>query len=123
MDKIILKNMTFYGYHGVFEEEKRSGQTFIIDAVLYADLSEAGKTDALDRTIDYGAAYHLIRKIVEDERFDLIEALAHRAAMALLSRFEKIERVALTVKKPSAPIDGAFDYMAVKIERSRDDMI
>jgi dihydroneopterin aldolase len=82
--------MAFYGYHGVFEEEKRSGQTFILDAVLYADLREAGKTDALDSTIDYGSAYQAIREIVEGKRFDLIEALAHNVAMALLSRFGKI---------------------------------
>ncbi len=39
MDKILMKNMSFYGYHGVMAEEKVLGQKFFIDVVLEVNLN------------------------------------------------------------------------------------
>ena len=49
MDKIILSNLGFYGYHGVLEAEKVLGQKFFIDMELFLDTKEAGKTDDLNK--------------------------------------------------------------------------
>ena len=55
MDKIIMKNMVFYGYHGVLEEEKKLGQKFFIDAILFLPLKKAGETDNLNFSVNYGS--------------------------------------------------------------------
>ena len=49
MDKIILSNLGFYAYHGVLEAEKVLGQKFFIDAELFLDTKEAGRTDDLTK--------------------------------------------------------------------------
>jgi dihydroneopterin aldolase len=119
MDKIILKNMAFYGSHGVLEEEKKLGQRFFVDATLYLDLSQAGQTDDLNKTAHYGWVYETIKFQVEKMRYDLIEALAEHICDAVLKEFQIIERINLQVRKPQAPVVGIFEYMAVEIERER----
>lgn len=122
MDKIILSNMSFYAFHGVLEEEKKLGQRFYVDAVLSAELKKAGKTDNVYDTLHYGQVYEEIKKIVEGENYNLIEALAHNICMKLLERFPLLQEIQLTVKKPSAPVQGIFDYVAASITRTREDL-
>lgn len=119
MDKIIMKNLAFYGYHGVMEEEKTLGQKFFIDIELHAELSKAGKSDDVEDTIHYGEVYEVIKNRVEEWRFKLIEALAENIAQAVLDKFLSVQEIHVTVRKPEAPVPGLFDYVGVEIRRSR----
>lgn len=119
MDKICLKGMTFYGCHGVMAEEQRLGQRFIIDAELYLPLAEAGRTDGLEDTVNYADVYGLVRRIAEEERYALIEKLAGEIGRRVLAAFPKVERIAVTVHKPSAPVPGIFDDLSVTVETLR----
>ncbi|KDR94419.1 dihydroneopterin aldolase [Peptoclostridium litorale DSM 5388] len=119
MDEILLKGMTFYGYHGALEEENRLGQRFIIDAKLGLSLQKAGETDQLEHTVSYADVFENIRNICEGERYSLIEALAHRIAQCILDNFNIVQKVQISVKKPQAPISGMFDYMQVSVRRVR----
>ena len=117
MDQIIIENMEVFGYHGVFEEEAFLGQKFIISAHLYLDTRPAGKTDDLTKSLDYGEVCQFIKKLVETERYMLIERLAEEIASQLLLTFEQLQRVGITVKKPWAPVRIPLDTVAVQIER------
>lgn len=120
MDKIILKGLLFYAYHGLKEEEKKLGQRFIVDLELYLDLSAAGKSDNLNETIDYGAVYRVVAKIVAgDKKYNLIESLAEDIAVNLFKHFLFLEELVVSVKKPEAPIAAPLDYVAVEIRRRR----
>lgn len=121
MDKIILKDLGFYGYHGVFEEEKKLGQKFFIDIKLYGDFREAGKNDDLSKSVHYGEVYELVKTIVEDRSYDLLEALAENICKEVLESFDLVEKIKLRVKKPEAPVAGVFDYCGVEIKRGRED--
>lgn len=117
MDKILIKGLETFGYHGVYEEEAFLGQKFIIDAILYLDIRQAGKNDDLEASIDYGEASKLIKKTVENERFQLIEALAEKIAENLLLRYAFLKQVTITVRKPWAPVLLSMDTVAVEITR------
>lgn len=119
MDKICLKGMAFYGRHGVMAEEHQLGQRFFIDAELYLPLAEAGETDRLADTVNYGEVYALIRRIAEGERYALIEKLAGEIGRRVLAAFPKVERISVTVHKPSAPVPGIFDDLSVTVETAR----
>lgn len=117
-DRIALKGLRVFGHHGVFEHEKRDGQEFVVDLVVWADLAKAGRSDALADTVDYGAlAEHAVR-IVGGQPCDLIEAVASRLAEDLL-RDERLAAVEVTVHKPSAPIPHTFTDVAVTVHRQR----
>lgn len=118
-DKIILKNMKFFGYHGVFPEEQEKGQHFYIDVEMCTDLKKAGATDNLEDTIDYSAVYNIVKEITETKRFRLIERLADIISREILSRHESISEILVRVRKPEAPIGGELDWAEVEIKRLR----
>jgi dihydroneopterin aldolase len=119
MDKITLKNMKFFGYHGVFAEEQANGQNFFIDAELFLDLRAAGKSDDLKDTVDYSEIYDIIKYITIEKRFQLIEKLADCISSEILIKNPLINEVLVRVRKPEAPMNGVLDFAEVEIKRSR----
>lgn len=122
MDKITLKNMQFYGYHGVLQEEQKIGQRFFIDAEMQLDLKGAGEKDDLEQTVDYSAVYGIIKDITENHKFRLIEKLADVISQEIMSRYEKIQKITVRIRKPEAPIKGILDWAEVEIVRQRDEL-
>ncbi|MBM7622720.1 dihydroneopterin aldolase [Sporohalobacter salinus] len=116
-DYIRLEGLEFYGYHGALVEEKELGQRFIIDLELEIDLKEAGRTDQLDKTINYAKVYQTVKKVVEGEAYDLIESVAEEIADRLLTDYSMLKGVLIRVKKPEVPIPGVLDWVEVEIER------
>lgn len=119
MDQIRLTGIRAAGRHGVLDFEHERAQTFVVDATLFLDLAPAGRSDALDDTVDYGAIAKGIVSIIEGEHVDLIEKLADRIAAMILD-FPAVQRVQVTVHKPNAPIVVPFDDVSVTVERSRE---
>src|SRR5699024_1458637 len=108
-----------YGYHGLIKEEKSLGQRFIVDAVLYAPLKEAGQSDKMVHSIDYGMAYDIIKQIVEGDSKNLLEAISEEIASALFHFFPLLKSCTIKVTKPDPPISGSLDSVAVEIFRKR----
>jgi len=119
-DCIRLHNMVFYGYHGVLQAEQELGQRFLVDVSLFLDLQPAGKSDDLRLTINYADVFTSIKHLVEDCRFNLLEALAEAIAQRLLQQFA-ISKIMVNLRKPSPPVPGVFDYVEVSIVRDRED--
>ena len=117
MDRINIKDLKVYAYHGVFPEETAIGQDFLISAALFLDLRSAGNTDDLAKTIDYSEICHVIKAFVEGTTFKLIETVAERLAKKLLTGYPIVRKVWIEVKKPSAPIGIPLDTVSVEIER------
>jgi len=121
-DRLSLLGMRFSGRHGVLPDEKLTAQPFEVDLVLHADLSAAAERDALAATVDYAALFGAVRAIVEGSSRDLIEALAGAIAREVLAMTPPaiVDAVEVRVRKPEAPIDGAFDTVEVSLVRWRD---
>ena len=122
MDKIIIKGLKIYAFHGVNKEEKDQGQNFIVDAVLYVDLSKAGNTDKVSDTVSYAKVTKTIIKTVNEKSYDLLEKVATRIIQQIFDEFLSVKKVDVTVKKPEAPINADFGYMAVNICKDRNDI-
>lgn len=117
-DRITVRGMRFSGRHGADSEERADAQPFEVDIVLRLDLSRPGETDDLADTIDYSALFVLARRIVEERSFKLIEALAAAIADAVLAAYP-VDDVEVRVRKPKAPLPGAFDTVETRIRRRR----
>jgi dihydroneopterin aldolase len=118
-DRIDLTGIRGFGFHGVFEEERVNGQEFIVDLSIYCDLREAGLSDDLASTIHYGELATSVHRLIEGDPVDLIESLATRIAVEVLTH-KRVEAVTVTVHKPSAPITVPFADVAVTITRKRE---
>lgn len=116
MDKIYIKGLRVYAYHGVNPSEQEKGQPFELDITLSADLSAAGASDDLSQTINYSKVSKCAIAVMLAEKNALIERAATRVAEALLADFPANE-VTVLLKKPRAPIAADFDYVAVEITR------
>lgn len=123
LDRIYIKGLDVFAYHGVMPKEKRDGQRFVLDITLDCDLSRAGRTDRLEDTVDYTAVMDAAVQAMTENSYDLIERAASRTAEAILRAEEKVERLTLCLRKPEAPIDKIFDYVAVEITRERKDIV
>lgn len=117
--RIHLKNMTFFGYHGHRAEENALGQRFMIDVVLSLDIAEAASTDALQNTVDYTKVFTICRDVVENDRVKLLETLANDIMDRILASCPRVNQVEITIKKPSVPISGALDYVALETGKTR----
>lgn len=118
MDYIHLNELEFYGYHGALPEETKLGQRFRVTVSLAIDLSEAGKTDDLDKTVNYAEVYSVCRSIVEGSPVKLIEAVAEKIATEILNEFaNKVTGVRVVLIKPDPPIPGHYASVSVDITR------
>ncbi len=115
-DRIVLQGVSAYGHHGVLDFEKRDGQTFVVDVSMELDLSAAGRTDDLSRTVNYAEVAAAVVARVTGPSFDLIERLAEVIADDVLAN-ELVERVEVVVHKPEAPVGYPFTDVQVQITR------
>lgn len=119
-DRIALTGLRVRGHHGVYAHERRDGQDFVVDLTVWLDLAEAGRTDQLVDTLDYGALASRGAEVVAGPPYNLIESVAARIAERALALDGRISAVEVTVHKPSAPIPRNFADVAVTIRRARD---
>lgn len=120
LDEITLTGIRAFGRHGVYDQERRDGQEFVVDATLFLSTRRAAETDDVVDTVHYGEVAERIAAIVAGDPVNLLERLAARIADDLLAH-GAVRRVAVTVHKPQAPIPVPFDDVTVTIRRVRDD--
>ena len=118
-DQIFLTGIHGFGYHGIFDHERRDGQDFYVDVVLSVDLSAAAKSDAIDDTVNYAEISDLVVAEITSEPVNLIEKLAGRIAERILKNHVKVSTVTVTVHKPQAPVAVQLKDIAVQITRQR----
>jgi dihydroneopterin aldolase len=115
-DRVVLRGLEFFGYHGVQPEENRLGQRFRVDIEMTVDTRDAGRADDLTKTVDYVRVHAEAKAIVEGPACKLIETVAERIAEAVL-KGHRVESVVVRVQKPDVPIAGTLEYVGVVIER------
>lgn len=115
IDAINITGLAATGFHGVFPEERRDGQRFVVDVELRFPLNT--NSDTLSDTVNYAAVADAVVAQVEGEPCQLIETLAGRIADSCLA-FPHVQQARVTVHKPEAPVPHAFSDLSVTIVRS-----
>ena len=120
MGVIRLKNMQFYGFHGVSESEKHLGGRFEVDVEMHLSLKDSCESDDLNDTINYEVIYKTVDSCIRKDKFYLIEALANSIAKDILNEHH-VDSLMVRVRKPHAPVKGVLDTIEVEIERNKAD--
>jgi dihydroneopterin aldolase len=120
---IRIKNAVFYGYHGVRSEEQNVGGKFEVDVDIYTDFSAAAAEDNLKKTVDYYGVFSFLRKLAENQKYYLIEALATEIADQLLKKYPGMLKIAVRVRKNNPPLGGVADCVEAEVVRERKDLI
>lgn len=117
-DTITITGIQAIGHHGVFEHEKRDGQTFRVDLTLDTSTALAAASDDLRDTLDYGAVAQAVVEEIQGGPYDLIEKLVSVIADRVLEEFSP-SGVTVSVHKPQAPIPVPFDDVVIRVHRER----
>jgi dihydroneopterin aldolase/2-amino-4-hydroxy-6-hydroxymethyldihydropteridine diphosphokinase len=123
LDKISLSNIHVFAYHGVFPEEQKLGQKFIISVDLYADLTKICNSDTITDGFCYGEITKKITTFCSSNRFNTLEGLSHALGKYLFFTNKIINNVIIKIEKPNAPINCHIDSVSVEIHRTRKDYV
>lgn len=116
-DKITIKGLEVFANHGVYPEENRLGQKFVVNAVLYVDTRAAGLSDDLDLSVNYGTVCHQITDFLTANTYKLIERVAEELARHILINNPLVHEIDVEIEKPGAPIGLPLETVSVKIHR------
>lgn len=120
-DVIRLVGIDVFAHHGVFPEERRDGQHFLIDVEVEYDMTPAAVSDDVSDAIDYGALAAAIAENAASEPVDLLERLALRLIGVVMS-FEKALAATVTIHKPNAPMSVPVTGSSVSMRRERGEL-
>ena len=105
MITIELNDLEFYAYHGVYEEEKEKGNTFIVNLSVTGEFDKAIREDDLTGTIDYEDLFSLVQKEMGIPS-NLLENVVGRIRTSIKEQFPDIKSIAISLEKLNPPIGG-----------------
>jgi dihydroneopterin aldolase len=114
MGKILLEGMEFFAYHGVYQEERETGQNFSVDLEILADYSKACHSDKLEDAIDYVQVYELVKSEMAIPS-SLLENVAQRIIDSIQKDFEQIEGIKVKITKLHPPISGKLKGIGIEL--------
>ncbi|MDR2969940.1 MAG: dihydroneopterin aldolase [Tannerellaceae bacterium] len=110
--KIELRQMKFYAFHGVGEQERIVGNNFTVDVLLATSLEQAVRSDNLADTVDYAEVYSVVRQEMNVPS-RLLEHVGGRILSALKHRFPQLESIEVKVSKQAPPFGGELQCASV----------
>ena len=90
MITIELNDLEFYAYHGVYEEEREKGNSFIVNLSVRGDFPMAVSDDDLSATIDYEKLFSLVQHEMEIPS-NLLEHVVGRIRTSIKDEFPEIK--------------------------------
>ena len=118
-DRLLLRGLRVMALCGALPEERVRAQPFELDVDIGADVAQAGHTDDLADTVDYGVVCAAVCTAVEGEQFTLMEAMAQRVADVCLGADERAAWVTVEVRKLRPPVPQHLATSGVRITRAR----
>lgn len=123
MFKIKIKDLKLFGYHGVKQEEKTSGQNFLfnisIDIAKESFEKDGLYQDNILNTVNYSEIIALIKEINSNNRFNLLETFSEVLAEKIISYSPLILKVKVRIEKISPPIKESIGSVGVELELER----
>ena len=119
MDKIYLKNIKIYAYHGCMEEERKIGSDYLVNLVVHTDLSLSCKSDELKDTVDYVALLDIVKNQMK-MRANLLENVADRVVNKIMSKFPTVRKAVVKISKLNPHINGDTDEVVIRREKKRE---
>lgn len=123
MEKIIIKGLRLKAYHGVLPEEKVNGQMFELDITAEIDVRKAQLSDDLEHTVSYAEIIETVKEVFTAKSHNLLESIANKVGTEILLAYPKLKSVTVLLKKPEAPIDADFDYVAIEDTVTREQLM
>ena len=116
---IELSNLQFHSFHGVYEEETKTGGNYEVDFIVHIKETSL-PVQHINETIDYTLFYDIIKQHMEKPT-PLLETIVTKIAQQVLNAFPKVEEVSVKIKKLNAPIPFFNGKVAASYNLKRTD--
>ncbi|MEY4052074.1 MAG: dihydroneopterin aldolase [Chitinophagia bacterium] len=116
--RISLDKLVFFGYHGLYAEEKKLGNNYIVDVIIDFTPKQSNIHN-LEQTIDYVNVYSIIKKWMAIPT-PLLETLVGNMVDDILNTEILAKKVMVKITKLHLPIDEFEGTASVSLEKSRD---
>jgi dihydroneopterin aldolase len=117
MGIIALEGMKFRAYHGVYEQEKITGNDFEVDLYVRIDYERAALSDNIHNTISYEEFYKVVAETMQ-QRYNLLEHINYHIIDTIEKKFRVVEWVRVRVKKLNPPINGDVHWVYAEDQKS-----
>ena len=115
--QISLENLMFFGFHGLYEEEKKLGNNFKVDVHIHVN-STSSPIVQINQTIDYVGVYNIVKKWMNIPT-PLLETLLENMANNIFQEYTIAEKLSIKITKQTLPITNFEGSASVTIEKSR----
>lgn len=115
--QIEIHGLSLYGYHGVYPEENKLGQTFRMDLTVTVDRAERKMDDDAESVVSYAEIVERVCDTFSAKSYKLLETLAD-AILGDLAAFGRIRHARIRIKKPHAPIPYPLSHVGIVVEKS-----
>lgn len=116
MDTIFISGLKADTIIGIYEWEKNTRQTILLDLEMATDISKAAASDDIEDTLNYKSISKRLVEFIENSKFELVERLAEEISSLLIVEFG-VQELNLTLHKPGALSDA--DDVGIKITRRK----
>lgn len=114
--QIELKEMIFHAFHGALPQESIVGNTFVVDLLLTANLSQAIMSDCLEDTINYAEVFDVVKEEMAIPS-KLLEHVAGRIISSLKDNFPQLQEVRLKLSKLNPPFSGEVHSASILLNQ------
>jgi dihydroneopterin aldolase len=112
---IELKQVFFYSYHGLYDEERKVGGEFVVDLAVKYTVAER-KVQRINETVNYEKLYDLVKQEMDEPR-DLLETVAMDITENIRKQFPSVEEAEIRIVKKSPPIINFSGSVTVTYKR------
>jgi D-erythro-7,8-dihydroneopterin triphosphate epimerase len=116
VDRVLISDLVARCIIGVNDHERQEKQDVVINLTVYADLSDAARSDRIEDAVDYRELRTRVVDMVEASKYHLLEALAQAIADVCLEQ-PRVQKVIVRVDKPGAL--HLARSVAIEIDRER----
>lgn len=120
MDRITIKSLSFHAKHGHNQQERKDGNYFEVDVIVYGSFSGASEQDNdLQQTFNYQQAEEVARRVMFGKSRKLIETLCTEIGNQIFDQFPIVKKLKVSVRKLSPPIETKAAYAEITQEWKR----
>lgn len=116
---VSLEGAEFFAYHGLYEEERKVGNKFIVDIEVVSEIKRFADTENIKNTINYEDLFLMAREEIMNNSYKLIETLSNNIATTIFYKFPEAEKVKVSIAKLNPPIGGKCDRAKVTVVKER----
>lgn len=112
--KVAIQGAEFYAFHGFYEEERRAGNSFIVDAEVTLKTFDSSD-DNIQDTVNYETMYHIVRQEM-DRTQKLLETVVYNIITRFRDELENISSATVRIEKLGPQLGGKVEKSVVEMK-------